>query len=45
MEDVDLRQAKEHLEELFERARRGEDVAISDPKLGRAGFTATISTA
>lgn len=34
MEDVDLRHAKEHLEELIERARRGEDVRISDPKLG-----------
>jgi prevent-host-death family protein len=31
MEDVDLRHAKEHLEELIERARRGEDVRISDP--------------
>jgi hypothetical protein len=39
MEDVDLRQAKEHLEELFERARRGEDVAITDPKLGRVWLT------
>jgi hypothetical protein len=39
MEDVDLRQAKEHLEELFERARRGENVAISDPKLGRVWLT------
>jgi prevent-host-death family protein len=34
MEDVDLRHAKEHLEELIERARRGEDVRISDPALG-----------
>ena len=41
MEDVDLRQAKEHLEELFERARRGEDVAITDPKLGRVWLTRT----
>ena len=32
MEDVDLRHAKEHLEELIERARRGEDVRISDEK-------------
>ncbi len=29
MEDVDLRHAKEHLEELIARARRGEDVRIS----------------
>jgi antitoxin (DNA-binding transcriptional repressor) of toxin-antitoxin stability system len=34
MEEVDLRHAKEHLEELIERARRGEDVRISDPKAG-----------
>lgn len=34
MEDVDLRHAKAHLEDLIERARRGEDVRISDPKLG-----------
>ena len=34
MEEIDLRQAKEHLEELIERARNGEDVRISDPKLG-----------
>ncbi len=30
MEEIDLRQAKEHLEDLIERARRGEDVRISD---------------
>lgn len=34
MEDVDLRYAKEHLEELIARAARGEDVCVSDPKLG-----------
>ena len=34
MEDVDVRHAKEHLEELMARARRGEDVRISDPKIG-----------
>lgn len=34
MEDVDLRYAKEHLEELIERVRRGEDVRISDPEGG-----------
>ena len=34
MEDVTLAHAKEHLEELFERAANGEDVLIRDPKLG-----------
>ena len=34
MEDVTLPHAKEHLEELMERAARGEDVRISDPKVG-----------
>lgn len=34
MEDVDLRYAKEHLEELIERAARGEDVRISGSRLG-----------
>lgn len=34
MEDVTLNHAKEHLEELMERAARGEDVRISDPRLG-----------
>jgi prevent-host-death family protein len=34
MEDVSLAQAKDHLEELIERATRGEDVRISDPRLG-----------
>lgn len=37
MEDVDLRHAKEHLEELIERAARGEDVRISHPKLASLG--------
>ena len=39
MEDVDVRHAKEHLEELIERARRGEDVRISDPTLGSVRLT------
>lgn len=39
MEDVDLRHAKEHLEELLERASRGEDVRITDPKLGTIRLT------
>ena len=34
MEDVTLDHAKDHLEELIERAARGEDIRISDPKLG-----------
>ena len=34
MEDVTLSYAKEHLEELVERAARGEDVTIADPRLG-----------
>jgi antitoxin (DNA-binding transcriptional repressor) of toxin-antitoxin stability system len=34
MEDVSLTHAKEHLEELVERAAKGEDIRISDPKVG-----------
>ena len=34
MEDVSLAQAKDHLEELIERATKGEDIRITDPKLG-----------
>lgn len=32
MDNVDISHAKEHLEELIQRARRGEDVRISDAK-------------
>ena len=39
MEDVTFAHAKEHLEELIERARRGEDVRISDPQLGTYRLT------
>ena len=39
MEDVDLHHAREHLEELVARARRGEDVRISDPKVGTVKLT------
>jgi antitoxin (DNA-binding transcriptional repressor) of toxin-antitoxin stability system len=39
MEDVDLRHAKEHLEELIERARRGKDVRIADAKGGAVRVT------
>jgi prevent-host-death family protein len=34
MEDVSLTHAKDHLEELIERASKGEDIRISDPNLG-----------
>jgi antitoxin (DNA-binding transcriptional repressor) of toxin-antitoxin stability system len=34
MEDVSLTHAKDHLEELIERASKGEDIRISDPQLG-----------
>jgi prevent-host-death family protein len=34
MEDVSLTHAKDHLEELIERAARGEDIRISDPQRG-----------
>ncbi len=34
MEDVDIRHAKEHLEELIARAASGEDVRIVDPRYG-----------
>ena len=40
MDDVDLRHAKEHLEELMERAKRGEDVRITDPRIGTVRLTA-----
>ena len=43
MEDVDLRHAKEHLEELLERAARGEDVRITDSRLGPFRLTAVAS--
>ena len=35
MEDVSLTDAKEHLEELVARARKGEYVEIADDKLGK----------
>jgi antitoxin (DNA-binding transcriptional repressor) of toxin-antitoxin stability system len=34
MDDISLIDAKDHLEELMARAARGEDVRITDPKLG-----------
>jgi antitoxin (DNA-binding transcriptional repressor) of toxin-antitoxin stability system len=41
MEDVDLRHAKEHLEDLIARAARGEEVRIVDPKYGAVRLSAT----
>ena len=41
MEDVDVRHAKEHLEELIARAARGEEVRIVDPKHGTVRLTAS----
>lgn len=34
MEEVSLAHAKDHLEELIERAAKGEDIRISAPKVG-----------
>jgi antitoxin (DNA-binding transcriptional repressor) of toxin-antitoxin stability system len=34
MEDVSLTHAKDHLEELIERAAKGEEIRISDPEFG-----------
>ena len=45
MQDVTLAHAKEHLEELIERAARGEDVRICDPKLGAVRLTAVAPEA
>ncbi len=39
MESVSLTHAKEHLEELVERAARGEDICITDAKLGTVRLT------
>lgn len=44
MEDVDLRHAKEHLEELLQRAANGEHVRITDARLGTIKLT-TITSA
>ena len=45
MEDVSVKYAKEHLEELLARAARGEDVAIVDPAVGKIVLTATKDAA
>ena len=42
MENIALSEAKERLEELIERAARGEDVCISDPKHGSVRLTPTV---
>jgi prevent-host-death family protein len=39
MDTVTIKDAKEHLEELLEKAARGEDVRISDTKLGTVRLT------
>ena len=39
MEDVDLRHAKEHLEELIARVARGEEVRIAQPGLATVRLT------
>jgi antitoxin (DNA-binding transcriptional repressor) of toxin-antitoxin stability system len=39
MEDVSLSHAKDHLEELIERAARGEEIRISDARLGTVRLT------
>jgi prevent-host-death family protein len=39
MENVTLADAKEHLEDLIERASRGEDVRIVDAKIGSVRLT------
>ena len=44
MDDVTIPHAKQHLEDLIERARRGEDVRISDPKLGTVRLTPADAT-
>src|SRR5262245_40617943 len=39
MEDVSLTHAKDHLEELIERAAKGEDIRITNAKLGTVRLT------
>jgi antitoxin (DNA-binding transcriptional repressor) of toxin-antitoxin stability system len=39
MEQVTLAEAKEHLDDLMQRAARGEDVRIVDPELGTVRLT------
>lgn len=40
MDDATIDYAKQHLEELIERALNGEDVRISDPRLGTVQLAA-----
>ena len=39
MEPVDIKYAKEHLEQLLDRAAKGEDVLIVDPQAGSFRLT------
>ena len=43
MDDVSLAHAKDHLEELIQRASRGEDIRISDPRLGTVKLMAVAA--
>jgi len=45
MEDVSLTHAKEHLEELIERAAKGEDIRISDPRIGTVKLQRVVPAA
>ncbi len=42
MEQVTLAEAKEHLDDLMQRAARGEDVRIADAKLGTVRLTPVL---
>jgi antitoxin (DNA-binding transcriptional repressor) of toxin-antitoxin stability system len=43
MEQVTLAEAKEHLDDLLQRAARGEDVRIADPKFGTVKLQPVIN--
>lgn len=45
MEDVTIAEAKEKLEDLVTRAAHGEDVRISDPRLGTVRLLAVNASA
>jgi antitoxin (DNA-binding transcriptional repressor) of toxin-antitoxin stability system len=44
MDDISIAQAKETLEDLVVRAQRGEDVRITDQKLGRVRIVPDVAT-
>ena len=44
MENVTLAHARDHLDDLLERAARGEDVRITDPKLGTIKLTPVFNS-